>query len=110
MDGEQRPPAAIWPLYVAVLATVLAIYALTAQRGPAWQDSGIFQWRILRFDLVGWLGLALSHPLLILLGKAFGQLPLGPLAWRINLVSAVCGALATANVGVNSSGGSPMHV
>ena len=100
MDGEQRPPAAIWPLYVAVLATVLAIYALTAQRGPAWQDSGIFQWRILRFDLVGWLGLALSHPLLILLGKAFGQLPLGPLAWRINLVSAVCGALAAANVAV----------
>jgi len=87
-------------LYVGVLAVFLGVYALTTQRGCAWQDSGIFQWRILQFDLQGWLGLALSHPLLILLGKAFSHLPFGPLAWRMNLVSAVCGALAVANVAV----------
>lgn len=85
-------------LYLAVLAICGALYALTAQRGPAWQDSGIFQIRILDFDLFGWLGLALSHPLLIVLGKAFSYLPWGPLAWRINLVSAISGAVAAANV------------
>jgi len=95
-----RGRRSVWKLHAGVFVVLLAVYVLTCQRGPAWQDSGIFQWRILRFDLVGWLGLALSHPLLILLGKAFSQLPFGPLAWRMNLVSAVCGALAGANVAV----------
>ncbi len=85
-------------LYLGVFAAFLLLYALTTQHGPAWQDSGIFQNRIRRFDLTGQMGLALAHPLLILLGKAFSALPFGGLAWRMNLVSAVCGALAVANV------------
>ena len=92
------PAAPAWRVHVSVFVLFVAIYALTTQRGPGWQDSGIFQWRILHFDLVGWLGLALSHPLLILLGKAMSHVPLGEPAWRMNLASAVCGALAVANV------------
>lgn len=84
--------------YLAVLAVFGVLYACTAQRGVAWQDSGIFQWRILNFDLFGQMGLALSHPLLIVLGKASSMLPIGPLPWRINLVSAVFGAVCVANV------------
>lgn len=79
-----------------VFAFFLVLYALSAQHGPAWQDSGIFQWRIVRFDVQGWLGLALSHPLLIILGKAFAQLPFGSFFWRVNLLSAVSGAAAVA--------------
>ncbi len=96
--GSAQGACSTWRLYAGVFLLFVTLYAATAQRGPAWQDSGIFQWRILRFDLSGWLGLALSHPLLILLGKVFSGLPLGPPAWRMNLVSAVCGALAVANV------------
>jgi hypothetical protein len=85
-------------LWLAVAGLMMAFYAATAQRGPAWQDSGIFQWRILNFDLTGDLGLALAHPLLIILGKALSLLPLGPPALRMNLVSAFCGAVTVANV------------
>lgn len=87
-------------LYGLVFAASTLLYALTAQRGVAWQDSGIFQNRILEFDLTGWLGLALAHPVLILVGKLFSGIPFGPLAWRLNLVSAVFAAGATANVAV----------
>jgi hypothetical protein len=81
-----------------VLILCLALYAATTQSGPAWQDSGIFQWRILHFDLMGWKGLALAHPLLIVAGKLLGFLPFGSLAWRMNLVSAVAAAVAVANI------------
>ena len=85
-------------LYLAAFALFLAVYGLTSQRGPSWQDGGMFQWRILNFDLVGRLGLALSHPTLIAVGKVFSWIPLGRLAWRLNMVSAVFGAIAVANV------------
>ena len=87
-------------LWWAVLLTSAALYLLTAQRGPAWQDSGIFQWRSDRLNLTSHLGLALAHPLLIVLGKLAGMVPLGPLAWRLNALSALAGAFATANLTV----------
>lgn len=86
-------------LHLALLTAGIVLYAFTAQRGPGWQDSGIFQLRIARFDLAGWLGVALAHPVMVLLGNAFRHLPFGTPAWRINLVSAVFGALAAANIG-----------
>ncbi len=85
-------------LYACVFTTILLLYGLTAQNGPAWQDSGIFQWRILNFDLTGWMGVALAHPLLIVLGKVFSWVPLGEVMWRMNMVSAVAGAFATSNL------------
>ncbi len=87
-----------WLIWLGIFTLFAILYAATAQRSEAWQDSGIFQLRVLRFDLFGWLGLALSHPLLILGGKAFTFVPAGPLAWRINLLSSVAGAVAAANI------------
>jgi len=103
MDLDTQPTDSVGPrggtgFYLAVVGIMLAVYVATTQRGPAWQDSGIFQWRVLNFDLAGKLGLALAHPLLIMLAKATSFLPIGPPAFRINLVSAICGAVATANV------------
>jgi hypothetical protein len=92
------PAARLWRDYVLIALLAGFVYVLTAQRGPAWQDSGIFQRRALDLDLFGQFGLALAHPLLISLGKLFSFLPVGPLPWRINLVSAVAAALAVANV------------
>jgi len=87
-------------LWAAAFAAAAAVYLLTAQRGCAWQDSGIFQWRIHTFDLTGFLGLALAHPLVIGLGKLAETIPLGPPAWRLNAVSALAGAVAVANLAV----------
>ena len=104
-DGRQSGPprrrggpGGLCRLYLAVFLLFGLIYGLTAQRGPSWQDGGLFQWRILDFDLTGRLGLALSHPALILVGKVFSLIPFGPPAWRLNLLSAVFGAVAVANV------------
>lgn len=81
-----------------VFLLFLLVFAATTQRGPAWQDSGIFQLRILRTDFSGWLGVALAHPVLIALGKLAGLVPVGPITWRINMVSAVLGAVSCASI------------
>ncbi len=85
-------------LFCYVFAASAVLFCLTVQHGPAWQDSGVFQWRVWIFDVKGWLGLALAHPMLIVLGKAFSLVPVGETATRINLLSAICAAAATANV------------
>jgi len=87
----------VWFLVAVVAAT---LFLLTAQRGPAWQDSGIFQWRMHTFDPAGWLGLALAHPLLIILGRSVRDIPLGSEPWRLNAISALAAAVATANLAV----------
>lgn len=75
-----------------------ALYALTALRGVAWQDSGLFQLRIAYRDLVGYFGLASSHPLYISLAHVFAFLC--ELLFDIeapaaaNLFSAICMAAA----------------
>lgn len=99
MIGESSHPGrGGWALYWTLFAGFALLYAFTAQTTVAWQDSGIFQWRIVHFDPRGELGLALAHPLLIVVGKALSWLPLGTPAWRINLASALPGAMAAANV------------
>lgn len=79
---------------LCVFLGFLALYALTAQRGLGWGDSGEFQHRIL--DLAdgvtaGCDSLATAHPLYILFCKLVAPTPLAT-----NLVSAFFGALAVA--------------
>ena len=57
-----------------VFLCCLTLYAVTAQRGVSWQDSGYFQYRILIADRVGHFGLALAHPLYIALARTFSEL------------------------------------
>ncbi len=95
---DQTPSAKrLWFLVAAVATT---LFLLTAQRGPAWQDSGIFQWRMYTTDLKGWMGLALAHPLLIILGRSVRMISLPGEPWRFNAVSAIAAAVATANLTV----------
>ena len=72
----------------------LLLYALTCAPGVLWQDSGMFQFRVWHRDVAGIQGLPLAHPLYILMAKAFCWLPLGPFAFRVNLFSGVCAAIA----------------
>ncbi|MFA7173776.1 MAG: hypothetical protein WC340_10240 [Kiritimatiellia bacterium] len=80
-----------------VFCVFMVLYALTAQRGVSWQDSGEFQYRLLAGDYYWNSGIARAHPLYILLGQGF--VALFPLAWKLyacSLFSGVCMALALA--------------
>jgi len=77
----------------------LVLYVCTCAPAILWQDSGPFVYRIWHNDLEGNLGLALAHPLYIMIGIGVKYaLPFGDLAHRLNLVSAVFGAVAIANL------------
>ncbi|MDD5459097.1 MAG: DUF2723 domain-containing protein [Phycisphaerae bacterium] len=84
--------------YVLVLVVWLALYVVTMAPGALWQDSGMYQYRIWNNDIEGNLGIALAHPLYHLIGIAFKYIPVGEFAWRVNLISAIFGAVTVANV------------
>ena len=63
-----------------------------------WQDSGMFQYRIWQHDFRGGLGLALAHPLYHFIGIAVKNIPFGEFGYRVNLISALCGAITVANI------------
>ncbi|MHC4725214.1 MAG: protein O-mannosyl-transferase family, partial [Planctomycetota bacterium] len=84
--------------YFAVFFTAAILYIVTCAPGPLWQDSGHYQYRIFHNDIQGTLGLALSHPLYILIGIAIKYIPFGDLAFKINLLSAIAGAVTIANI------------
>jgi hypothetical protein len=92
-----RPSRWRWE-YLLVLAAAGGLYLATVAPGALWQDNGMAQVRVLRHDLRGDLGLALSHPLFYLLAIAFQTMPFAESAYKTNLVASVCGALTVANV------------
>lgn len=94
--GQSAFPAfAGWLL---VFFASLCLYAATANRGAQWQDSGEFILRITTGDLLGRLGLALSHPLHYWIGRAVIAPGLLEPAFAITLISSFGAALAVAGV------------
>lgn len=91
---RRRLQPTFWGLWFAGLSL---LYALTAQRGAAWQDSGVYQLRSLACDLLGAHGGACAHPLYILLShlatRLFGL-------FGCALVSALPMALAATLLGI----------
>jgi len=74
----------------AILAALaLAVYLRTLAPTVMWYDMGEFA------TAAYVLGIAhnTGYPLLMLLGKLFAYLPVGDIAYRVNLLSAVCAAL-----------------
>jgi hypothetical protein len=84
--------------YLIVLAAAGALYAVSCAPGALWQDSGLIQYRVWHNDIEGFLGLAISHPLYYLVAIGAKYFPLGEIAHRVNLVSAVAAAVAVANL------------
>ncbi len=76
----------------AVAGLAFAVYLTTLAPTVMWYDMGEFA------TASATLGIAhnTGYPLLILLGKLFTFLPVGDAAYRVNLLSAVCTALAVA--------------
>jgi hypothetical protein len=84
--------------YFIVLLLAGILYVSTCAPTVLWQDSGLFVYRIWHNDLGGNLGIALAHPLYIMIGILAKLVPLGELAWRINLLSAIFAAVTVANL------------
>ena len=98
-DGisETAPRTKAGLCYAGVLVGAILVYAASCAPGILWQDSGLFQYRIWHSDIEGKLGLALAHPLYIIIGIAVKWIPIGEFGYRVNLISALSAAVAVAN-------------
>jgi len=76
------------------------LYLATCQHGVCWQDSGMFQWRVLHADYSGDLGLALAHPWYIAAGQLLKIIPAGSFTARLNFFSGLGMAVALATIAV----------
>ncbi len=85
-------------VYVAVLIGAGVLYGISCAPGMLWQDSGLIQYRVWHNDIEGFLGLALAHPLYYVIALVAKFIPVGSFSHRVNLVSAVAGAVAVANL------------
>ncbi len=100
-DGNQgHRVSSIWVFWFFCFVAALILYLLTCQRTVSWQDSGMFQWRILNGDVTGNLGIALAHPLYIVLGELLVMLPWGDVILRVNFLSSIGMAIAVASLSV----------
>ncbi|MCF7974316.1 MAG: glycosyltransferase family 39 protein [Phycisphaerae bacterium] len=81
-----------------MFAIFAVIYGISCAPGLLWQDSGLIQYRVLHHDLQGFFGLALAHPLYYWIAFLAKLIPFGEVLHRINLISALAGAVAVANV------------
>ncbi len=90
-DRPQQP--ALFRLAGLIFLLVFLLYGLTLAPGPVGGDAGEHQ---LAVPLLG-IPHTTGYPLYILAGKMWTWLiPVGSLAWRVNLFSALGGALAAA--------------
>lgn len=79
-------------LFATVFLVVMAIYILTLAPSITLEDSGELVTAAYTLGIPHPSG----YPLFVLLGKLFTFIPLGTIAWRVNLMSAFFGALAAA--------------
>ncbi len=85
-------------MWMGAMLVFFALYLLTAQRTVGWQDSGMFQWRVLRGDYAGRVGLALAHPLYIAAGRLLAAVSRTHLPFLLNAFSGLGMGVALANV------------
>src|SRR5262245_60054533 len=79
--------------WIAALAALWA-YALTLSPTVAWVNEGEDSGDLLVASATLGIPHPTGYPLFVLLGRVAGFLPLGSLAFRINLVAAVAGAVS----------------
>jgi hypothetical protein len=87
-----RPASADWAHAAAIAVALFALYAASAPRTVALEDDGLF---VLSSYFLG-IGHPPGYPLFILVGHLFTALPIGAVAYRVHLASALFGALSCA--------------
>lgn len=82
-----------WILSIGVFAIAMTIYGLTLSPGLSWGggDFARFQTKVFSGELEGNV---FGHPMYVILARPFTWLPIGDVAYRVNLASAVFGAAA----------------
>ena len=95
METQKLTDSAQGWLGAVVFCVFLALYAVTAQHGVSWQDSGEFQYRVLAGDFVWCSGIARAHPLYIGMARVVRELfPASAGLYAVTLFSGVGMALA----------------
>jgi len=99
VDGlETSTPKGNVRVWLITFLIAFALYALTANKGPQWQDSGEQQIRMMEGRIEHMHGIALMHPVHFYLGRwAYLLLPIEA-GFAITLVSAFAAAIALANL------------
>src|SRR5919198_3552485 len=87
-----QPAKKDWFEAAFVAVALFVLYALSAPRTVALEDDGLF---VLSSYFLG-VEHPPGYPLFTLIGHLFSQLPFGPVAYRVHLVSALFGGLSCA--------------
>ena len=86
----------LFPVF-GIFAFFFLVYALGAQRGLSWQDSGEFQLRAFTADYTWYHGIARAHPLYVALTRGFMWLfPYTSAAYAVTLASGFSMSVALA--------------
>jgi len=88
--------AILGPLLVG--AAALVVYLATLAPGLTWANNGADGGDLITAAVTGGVAHPSGYPTYLLLARGFLALPLGALAWRANLLSALCAAAAAAVV------------
>jgi hypothetical protein len=87
-DSSRKPGL----LTLIVYAIVQAFYLFTIAPTVLWGDDAKFQRQAFQLDLVH--DSPCDHPLWVLFAHPFARLPIGDVAFRVNLFTSICAALA----------------
>jgi hypothetical protein len=104
---SRRAAGERWPLALlpALSGTVaLAVYLATLAPDLSWQHYGSDGGELITAAATLGIPHPPGYPTYVLLGKLLSLLPVGTVAWRFNLFSAVCMALATAVLAATIAG------
>src|SRR5215472_15371775 len=82
----------------AVAAGLLLVYLSTLAPGLTWANHGADGGDLITATATGGVAHPSGYPTYLILARLFLALPFGNLAWRANLLSAVCAAGAAAVV------------
>jgi hypothetical protein len=100
------PPLVIFALTMGIAFTV---YWLTASRDLTWANYGVDGGDLITAVTTNGIPHPTGYPLYILVGKLANLLPLHPVAFRFNLLSAIAIAIAAAFVALIAYQQSPHH-
>ena len=93
--GDMRPTfGRLWPLAALTTAATLGVYAPTVARDLSWAGAATDGGDLITASFSLGVPHPPGYPTYVVLGKLFSLLPLGTVAFRYNLFSAVCAALA----------------
>ena len=88
--GNKFPP---WILYVLLVIILSLVYGFTLAPGYTWANRAADAGDLITAAYTGGVAHPPGYPTYLLLARLFQFLPVGTLAFRTNLLSAVCGLL-----------------